>query len=89
MVYHKPVLVTEVLKHLQVNKEKRYIDATLGDGGHTLEILRKGATVLALDYNMESIKRAKERIEREGFSQNCILVHANFRDIDKLAKSVF
>lgn len=86
MEYHKPVMVSEILEHLQVNKGKKYLDLTLGDGGHTLEILRKGASVLALDYNLESIKRARERIQKEGLMQECVLVHANFKDIEEVAK---
>ncbi|GIW69973.1 MAG: hypothetical protein KatS3mg101_0720 [Patescibacteria group bacterium] len=41
-MYHKPVLLKEAVEHLKVNKGQKYIDATLGDGGHAIEILKMG-----------------------------------------------
>ena len=46
MEYHEPVLLNEVLKYLNVEKGKKYIDTTLGDGGHALEILKRGGSAL-------------------------------------------
>jgi len=86
MEYHVPVLLNEVLAYFQPSEGKRYIDATLGDGGHTLELLKSGARVLGLDYHGESLERAKERIEIEGLSPNFIGVLGNFKDIDRIAK---
>lgn len=60
--YHEPVLINEVIAHLKPTKNKKYIDCTLGDGGHTLELLKKGADVLGIDYNNESLNRATQRI---------------------------
>ena len=42
MEYHKSVLTKEALESLKVENDGKYIDATLGDAGHTLEILKKG-----------------------------------------------
>ena len=39
MEEHKPVLVKKVIDFLDVGRGKRYIDATLGGGGHTEAIL--------------------------------------------------
>ncbi|MEX1068539.1 MAG: 16S rRNA (cytosine(1402)-N(4))-methyltransferase, partial [Patescibacteria group bacterium] len=33
-VIHKPVLLKEVLKFLKVKPGGKYIDATVGEGGH-------------------------------------------------------
>lgn len=52
---HIPVLLTEVLEYLNPNPEKTYIDATLGGGGHTRELLKSlnsnGQHVLGLDQD--------------------------------------
>jgi 16S rRNA (cytosine1402-N4)-methyltransferase len=85
MVYHKPVLLTEVIAHLQVNTGKKYIDATLGDGGHTLEILKHGGFVLGIEINEDALNRAKERILSEGFDKQFVGVLGNFKNIDSLA----
>ena len=40
MKYHEPVLLNEVLENLKLDKTKTIVDCTLGDGGHTIEILK-------------------------------------------------
>ena len=40
--FHVPVLLSQVLAGLKVHSNCRYIDATLGGGGYTFEILIKG-----------------------------------------------
>jgi len=86
MEYHKPVLLKEVMENLKVEKGKKYIDATLGDGGHTLEILRKGGIVLGIEINEKALGRAVERIEKEGLSENFKGVIGNFKNIEEIAK---
>ena len=41
-VSHIPVLVDAVLDNLRVLPGGHYLDATVGGGGHTAEILRRG-----------------------------------------------
>jgi 16S rRNA (cytosine1402-N4)-methyltransferase len=86
MEYHVPVLAKEALEGLRVTKGNKYIDCTLGDGGHAIEILRAGGKVLGVDYNQESLDRASERIRNAGLEENFIGVLGNFKDIDKLAE---
>src|SRR3989344_3801042 len=52
MNYHGSVMVKEVLDFFDVAKGKRYIDCTLGDGGHSIEILERGGLVLRLDKSL-------------------------------------
>lgn len=77
--YHEPVMVSEVLAHL--NKKKSVIDATLGTGGHSLKLLEAGVKVLGIESDPEILKIAKERL----IKFNCQLIHGNFLDIDKVA----
>ena len=85
MEYHKPVLLEEVLAHLQVKRGNKYIDATLGDGGHTIEILRLGGQVLGIDSNQKSLDRSTQRIKDLSLDQAFIGTLGNFKDIDTLA----
>jgi len=78
--YHEPVMVSQVLAHL--NKKESAIDATLGTGGHYLKLLEAGIKVLGIESDPEILKIAKERLEKF----DCKLVQGNFKDIDKIAK---
>jgi len=95
---HKPVLVKEVLEGLRVeelalSKKAKFIDATVGLGGHLLEIVKRKAFVLGIEADLESLKIARKRLEKacpapdaqgsQGFFK---LVHGNFRNISELAK---
>ncbi len=87
MDYHKPVLLTEVLDTLKVEQGGKYIDCTLGDGGHTLEILKLGGKVLGLDIERGSLERATRRISDSGFGSNFVGVLGNFKNLDNIAKA--
>lgn len=76
---HVPVLVTEVIEAFGVSPGKNYIDATVGLGGHTAEIVKRGGIVLGIDQDKEAIELVQERL------RNTTLVHGNFRDIEKIA----
>jgi len=88
---HESVLVSEVIEALHINKSSkpglpagRYIDATLGNGGHTLEILKKGGQVLGIDLDPKMIAIADKRLKESGNS-GYKLVNGNFTEIDKIA----
>jgi len=78
--FHKPVLLTEVLEGLRVRKNEKYIDATLGGGGHSFEILRLGGIVLGIDVDKDAIAYVEGRKP-----ENLTVARGNFRDIDKIA----
>jgi 16S rRNA (cytosine1402-N4)-methyltransferase len=87
--YHVPILVTEVLEGLRIQKGKRYIDATTGGGGHTVAMLMQGAVVLGLDADQAAVdftrKRIREELPEAREKTEWKLVQGNFRDIQKLA----
>lgn len=85
MNYHKPVLLKETLESLNVKSGEKYIDATLGQAGHTIEILKKGGLVLGIDTDESSLKTAQERISKEGFADNFVYANANFKNIEQIA----
>lgn len=93
--YHVPVLLKETIKLLNVRKGKKYLDATLGGGGHSLAILKKGGQVLGIDCDSDALNYASKRLEtaHHGGGQACPLgvyqwklVKGNFSKIGEIAK---
>lgn len=84
--YHETVLVKEVVEALHIEKGGSYIDATLGNGGHTLEILKLGGNVLGIDVDPKMISISQKRLEKNA-PKGCEykLVQGNFVEIDKIA----
>lgn len=60
--HHLPVLLTECMDGLRVVPGGKYLDCTLGGGGHTQEILRRGGNVTGIDRDADAIDAATERI---------------------------
>ena len=90
-IQHIPVMVPEILKFLEVSSGGRYIDCTLGEGGHTkslLEASNPGGEVLGIDADHEAIEVSKNRLEEYG--ERFIYDNSNFKNIKKIAmKSKF
>jgi len=61
---HKSVLLKEVIDYLQVEKDKTYIDGTLGGGGHTEAILEKKGKVLAFELDKDGIEYSINRLDK-------------------------
>lgn len=83
---HKPVLLEEALGFLQIKPLGRYIDATIGEGGHAAEIIKRGGLILGIDQDPEILKEAGSRMQEAGFGDRIELVQGNFRQIDRIAK---
>lgn len=60
--FHKPVLLQKAIEYLNVQSGKEYIDATVGGGGHSEAILKKGGKLLAIDCDPEAIEAAKKHL---------------------------
>ena len=86
---HKPVMIKEALGYLQLKNKDKIVDATIGVGGHAEQILRNifpDGRLIGIDRDKESLEIAKERLK--DFSSNCVLVHDNFFNIDKIFNSL-
>lgn len=86
--YHEPVMVSEVLQALAVRPGGRYIDCTVGDGGHASAILEASSpngTLLGLDVDPESIKVVESRLNCYG--QLVSLVRSNYKNLASVAAS--
>jgi 16S rRNA (cytosine1402-N4)-methyltransferase len=84
MMYHEPVMVNEVIQNLKAVKNKTIVDCTLGDGGHSIQILKEGFKVIGIDYNDSSISRTTSRLENLGLLKNFEVIKGNFKDLDTL-----
>ena len=83
---HIPVLYKEVLELLRPVPNGRYIDGTLGAGGHTVGILEASAPegrVLALDRDPEAISFSRKRLIK--YSSRVTYVNANYAQMDEVA----
>ena len=80
--YHRPVLVNESVELLAPRAGSVVVDGTCGGGGHTAEILRTGADVVALDQDPDAIEFAREKLSE--FGGRVSLVQANFREAGKV-----
>lgn len=82
---HVPVMLSEVIDYLKLEPGKTIVDATMGCGGHSLEILKKitpGGRLIGLDRDEDSLAICRERLSE--FKGSCEFVHANFSDIDQV-----
>jgi 16S rRNA (cytosine1402-N4)-methyltransferase len=73
-MYHRPVLLNESIKGLNITDGGIYVDATYGGGGHTnaiLEKLKKGA-VIAFDQDKDALANGNS-------DSRLTILHSNFR----------
>lgn len=84
MEFHTPVLLKESITALSIKPNNIYIDATLGHGGHTIEILKLGGIVYGFDQDSTNLKIATDRINQLGLSQNFHPIHTNFDQLEKI-----
>jgi 16S rRNA (cytosine1402-N4)-methyltransferase len=79
---HIPVLAREVIQNLSVQPGGRYIDCTLGGGGHAQTILEHsspGGQLLGIDADPDSIRAAGNRLQ--AFGKSVLLVNDNFANL--------
>jgi 16S rRNA (cytosine1402-N4)-methyltransferase len=79
---HTPVLLSEVLKFLSIEKGDTVLDCTVGAGGHAEAIskfLGPEGKLIGLDQDQRALKETEERLKKSG----CLFItrQANFRDL--------
>lgn len=79
-------MTKEVIKYLAPQSGKFYVDATVGLGGHTKEILQSepNAKVLAIDWNEKSLNQAKDNLS--SFGERVIFANDNFSKLAEIIK---
>lgn len=86
---HISICVREILDFLQIQPGQKGLDATLGYGGHTLEMMKcldhKGH-MYALDVDPIELAKTRERLERLGYGSEILTIQQlNFANIDQIA----
>lgn len=84
---HIPVLLDQAISLLDPKPGQRFVDATLGGGGYTSELLKKVGSkgaVLAIDLDTEALANAEQKFAKEIKSKNLVLAHNNFAQLDKI-----
>lgn len=76
MKYHKPVLLQECVKALNIKKTGIYIDATFGGGGHSKAILEKLTT-----GRLYAFDRDKSTIQNNIHEKRFKLINADYKYI--------
>ncbi len=86
---HVSICVKEILECLQISPGQTGLDATLGYGGHSLEMLKyltPGGKLFAMDVDPFELPRTKARLESLGFGQDVLVIKKmNFSEIDQIA----
>ncbi len=89
--FHVSVLLQETIDFLRIKPGKKYVDATVGGGGHGFEILRQGGVLLGIDQDLDAIEFVTRRWKVESRRWNkkeedLTLVRGNFNEIGKIAR---
>jgi 16S rRNA (cytosine1402-N4)-methyltransferase len=82
---HIPVLLRETIEALAVQPGGRYIDCTLGVGGHAAAILERsspGGQLLGIDADPGAVIVAKARLE--AYSGSAFLINQNFANLEAI-----
>lgn len=86
---HLSIMVKEILDFLQIKPGQTGLDATLGYGGHTGEMLKclEGqGHIYALDVDAIEMEKTRKRLEEAGYGADILTVkQLNFANIDQAA----
>jgi len=86
-VWHKPVLVKEVLTYLDPQPGKTYLDVTFGSGGHSHAILEHepNCNVIAMDWDAISLDTYAPLLQQK-FGDRLQIIWGNFAHSYRLLK---
>ena len=85
---HKPVLLEETIKGLNIKQDGIYVDGTLGGAGHSKEILKqlsKNGLLIGIDRDEDALEAAKKNLEQ---FKNVEYIHGNHDGIEEILKEL-
>jgi 16S rRNA (cytosine1402-N4)-methyltransferase len=88
--YHAPVLSHDVRTRLVTAPDGRYVDATLGGGGHAralLDALGPEGVVLGIDRDADALAAARDRLADEREAGRFRAVRGTFGDLQALLEA--
>ncbi len=80
---HEPVMVDEVLEHLDPSRGGIFVDCTVGLGGHATRVLDGGATRL-IGFDRDEAALALAGATLAPFGDRVTLVHSDYRHLDEV-----
>lgn len=83
-IFHRPVMLPEVLDGLDCQEGKIFVDCTLGGAGHAAEIVKKigsKGSLIGIDCDREAIAEGKGRLKN---LENVKIFHDNFIHLKKI-----
>lgn len=86
---HQPVLYNEIIHLLRPHRAGRYVDCTVGAGGHAWGILQAcepDGLLLGFDVDTYALQLARKHLE--SFSNRATLVHSSFTNLSKELNAV-
>jgi len=93
---HKTVLLQQSIKALKLGSNCVVVDATLGGGGHSLEIINNidSGKLICIDLDLKALNRFESKLIQLGFKKRInvfkkndlkiILVNENFKNIESI-----
>lgn len=85
---HKPVMLEECIKGLNIKENGIYVDGTLGGAGHSKEIVKRLSNqglLIGIDRDEEALKAAKKNLEE---FKNVIYIHNNHDNIKQILQDL-
>ncbi|MEX2159011.1 MAG: 16S rRNA (cytosine(1402)-N(4))-methyltransferase RsmH [Dehalococcoidia bacterium] len=86
---HESVMVREVVEALNVKPGGRYVDGTVGAGGHAeaiMEAASPGGQLLGIDKDPDAIEAARERLAR--FGDDVRLEQGDYAEMDRICREI-
>jgi len=84
---HRPVLLNEAVKALNIKADGFYLDGTFGRGGHTAEIIKslgEEGRLLAMDQDPRAVEVARQKFSGDSRFE---IVQQNFEKIEEVVSS--
>ncbi|MBN1374645.1 MAG: 16S rRNA (cytosine(1402)-N(4))-methyltransferase RsmH [Dehalococcoidia bacterium] len=84
---HMPVMVNEAVESLNIQPGKRYVDCTLGGGGHAMAILAKNGPsceLLGIDSDPEAIRIAQHNLY--DYFESTVIINDNFYNLENICR---
>lgn len=86
---HKPVMLDECIEYLNIRANGVYVDATLGGGGHSSEILKRlgpDGLLIGIDQDQDAIRAAGQRLDKVQTQGRYVLCHTSFENIREVIR---
>ncbi|MDD2392451.1 MAG: 16S rRNA (cytosine(1402)-N(4))-methyltransferase RsmH [Eubacteriales bacterium] len=88
-IYHRPVMLEQVLDLLAVKSEGVYVDCTAGGGGHSAGIFEKlasGGLLICIDKDSRALEETQKRLKSIKSKAEFRLVKSDFSNIKDVLK---